>query len=374
MVTALVTPTVFRPVLPSLSSSKNNPTMCWKGRSKSLNTNGNNFNFAPHRALLVKMQTKEPPEENDTEKRQKELNLNPRQLDLITDTFGGKLLHGGLVLQQKFLLRSYESNPDGKVSIEALVNRLQESTINHLKSLGLQASGFGSTPVMHRKDLVWVVYRLQIEVERLPTWADVVQVDHWFASASGKRKECDWLVRDYKTGETLIRATSLYMMMNTKTRKISLEKEVGAEMKHLVFKSDPIINKAKKKLPHLDFETADYIRTGLRPLWNDLDINYHVNHVKYISWILESAPRSILASHNLSVMTLEYRKECGWNSILQSLTKLKKDGTSHTTEDGGVEFDHLLRAEDGSEILRGRTKWLPKNSKKCSESINMVYG
>ena len=66
MVTALVTPTVFRLVLPSLSSSKNNPTMCWKGRSKSLNTNGNNFNFAPHRALLVKMQTKEPPEENGT--------------------------------------------------------------------------------------------------------------------------------------------------------------------------------------------------------------------------------------------------------------------------------------------------------------------
>ncbi|KAL4626296.1 hypothetical protein ACB092_05G085800 [Castanea dentata] len=348
--------------------------MCCKGRSNSLNTDGNNLNFAPQRALLVKMQTKEPPEENDTEKRQKELNLNPRQLDLITDTFGGKLLHGGLVHQQNFLLRSYESDPDGKVSIEALVNRLQESSINHLKSLGLQASGFGSTPEMHRKDLVWVVYRLQIEVERLPTWADVVQVDHWFASASGKNKQCDWLVRDYKTGETLIRGTSLYMMMNTKTRKISLEKEVGAEMKHLVFKSDPIINKAKKKLQHLDFETADYIRTGLRPLWNDLDINYHVNHVKYISWILESAPRSILGSHKLSDMTLEYRKECGWNSILQSLTKLNKDGTSHSTEDGGVEFDHLLRVEDGSEILRGRTKWLPKYSKRCSESINMVYG
>ena len=40
--------------------------MRWKGRSNSLNTNGNNFNFASHRALLVKMQTKEPPEENGT--------------------------------------------------------------------------------------------------------------------------------------------------------------------------------------------------------------------------------------------------------------------------------------------------------------------
>lgn len=63
MVTALGTPTV-RLVLPSLSSSKN--TMCSKGRSNSLNTNGNNLNFSPHRALLVKMHTKEPPEENGT--------------------------------------------------------------------------------------------------------------------------------------------------------------------------------------------------------------------------------------------------------------------------------------------------------------------
>nr|POE92302.1 palmitoyl-acyl carrier protein thioesterase, chloroplastic [Quercus suber] len=74
----------------------------------------------------------------------------------------------------------------------------------------------------------------------------------------------------------------------------------------------------------------------------------------------QSTPRSILESYNLSVMTLEYRKECGRDSILQSLTAFNKDGTDHFAEDEGVEFDHVLRLEDGAEILRGRTKWMPK--------------
>ncbi|XP_050286277.1 uncharacterized protein LOC126725542 isoform X2 [Quercus robur] len=61
------------------------------------------------------------------------------------------------------MIRSYELDLDGKVSIVALVNRLQESALNHLKSVGLLADGFGSTLEMHRRDLIWVAYRLQIE-------------------------------------------------------------------------------------------------------------------------------------------------------------------------------------------------------------------
>ncbi|KAM4072808.1 hypothetical protein ACB094_11G167500 [Castanea mollissima] len=46
----------------------------------------------------------------------------------------------------------------------------KESTLNHLKSVGLLADGFGSTPEMHRRDLIWVAYRLQVEVDRRSSW------------------------------------------------------------------------------------------------------------------------------------------------------------------------------------------------------------
>nr|POE54998.1 malate dehydrogenase, cytoplasmic [Quercus suber] len=61
------------------------------------------------------------------------------------------------------MIRSYELDLDGKVSIVALVNCLQESALNHLKSVGLLVDGFDSTPEMHRRDLIWVAYLLEIE-------------------------------------------------------------------------------------------------------------------------------------------------------------------------------------------------------------------
>ncbi|XP_065625047.1 palmitoyl-acyl carrier protein thioesterase, chloroplastic isoform X2 [Quercus suber] len=50
----------------------------------------------------------------------------------------------------------------------------KESTLNHLNSVGLLADGFGSTPKMHRRDLIWVAYQLQIEVDRRSSWLTLV--------------------------------------------------------------------------------------------------------------------------------------------------------------------------------------------------------
>lgn len=60
-------------------------------------------------------------------------------------------------------------------------------------------------------------------------------------------------------------------------------------------------------------------------------------------------------------MTLEYRRECGRDSVLQSLTAVSSADVGNLAQSGGVECKHLLRLEDGAEIVRGRTGWRPKN-------------
>lgn len=59
-------------------------------------------------------------------------------------------------------------------------------------------------------------------------------------------------------------------------------------------------------------------------------------------------------------MTLEYRRECGKDSVLQSLTSVYDAGIGNLAQSGRIECQHLLRLEDGAEIVRGRTKWRPK--------------
>ncbi|KAL0552811.1 hypothetical protein IC582_011938 [Cucumis melo] len=290
------------------------------------------------------------------------LDWKPRRPDMLIDPFGlGRIVQDGLVFTQNFSIRSYEIGADRTASIETLMNHLQETALNHVKTAGLLGDGFGSTPEMCKKNLIWVVTKMQIMVDRYPTWGDTVQVDTW-VSASGKNgMRRDWLVYDCKTRETLTRASSVWVMMNKETRKLSkIPEEVRREIEPFFMNTAPVIEDDGRRLPKIDDDTADYVRAGLTPKWSDLDVNQHVNNVKYIGWILESAPPPILESHELSSINLEYRRECGRDSVVQSLTAVTGTDVGTLATSGDVDCNHLLRFENGAEIVRGRTEWRPK--------------
>ncbi|EEF44689.1 Myristoyl-acyl carrier protein thioesterase, chloroplast precursor, putative [Ricinus communis] len=269
----------------------------------------------------------------------------------------GSLVQDGLVYRENFVIRSSEIGFDGKISLATLSNYLQDTALNHSSILGLLADGLGLTPEMSRKDLIWVLSTLKLVMDRYPTWLDVVQVDTWMYQSGKNGLGRDWIFRDGRTGETVAHATSISLLMNKKTRKLSkFAKEIKEELVPHMMDCNPRINNHARKKLHFDVQTADYSCTGLRPGWNDLDLNQHVNHAKYINWILQNIPRSFIEHHNLSTLALEYRKECNTDSTLQSLSKIVKSEIHDQ-----VEFDHLLLLENGLEIVRGSTIWKPRD-------------
>ncbi|KAL0697456.1 hypothetical protein Bca4012_053578 [Brassica carinata] len=291
------------------------------------------------------------------------LDPKPRRSDMIMDPFGlgRRIVQDGLVFRQNFDIRSYEIGADRSASIETVMNHLQETALNHVKSAGLLGDGFGSTPEMVKKNLIWVVTRMQVVVDKYPTWGDVVEVDTWVSKSGKNGMRRDWLVRDCNTGEILTRASSVWVMMNKVTRRLSkLPEEVRGEIEPYFVNSDPILAEDSRKLTKLDDKTADYVRSGLTPRWSDLDVNQHVNNVKYIGWILESAPVEMMEKHKLKSMTLEYRRECGRDSVLQSLTAVSGCDVGSLGAAGEVECQHLLRLQDGAEVVKGRTVWSSK--------------
>lgn len=284
------------------------------------------------------------------------------------DPFGlGRIVQDGLVFRQNFSIRSYEIGADRTASIETLMNHLQETALNHVKSAGLLGDGFGSTPEMCKKNLFWVVTKMQVIVDRYPTWGDVVQVDTWVAQNGKNGMRRDWLLRDSKTGDILTRASSNWVMMNKETRRLSkIPDEVRGEIEHYFVDAPPVVDDDSRKLPKLEETTADYVRDGLTPRWSDLDVNQHVNNVKYIGWILESAPQQVVEKYELASMTLEYRRECRKDSTLKSLTSVLGGGNGGIADSNHVDCQHALLFEGGSggaaggEIVKGRTEWRPK--------------
>nr|XP_043620400.1 palmitoyl-acyl carrier protein thioesterase, chloroplastic-like [Erigeron canadensis]XP_043620402.1 palmitoyl-acyl carrier protein thioesterase, chloroplastic-like [Erigeron canadensis] len=299
------------------------------------------------------------------------LEWKTKRPDMLADlySFGlGRFVQDGFVFRQNFSIRSYEIGADRTASIETLMNHLQETALNHVKCAGLLGDGFGSTPEMAKRNLFWVVTKMQVIIERYPTWGDVVQVDTWSARSGKHGMRRDWLLRNCKTGEVLTRASSNWVMMNKETRRLSkIPNEVRAEIEHRFLDVPAVVDNYGRKLPKLDEAAADYVRSGLTPRWSDLDVNQHVNNVKYIGWILESAPQEVVEKYELDRLTLEYRRECRKDSVVKSLTCIlgsSGGGGGGIVDSGHVDCQHVLQFEDdgrdgagAGEIVKGRTHW-----------------
>lgn len=47
---------------------------------------------------------------------------------------------------------------------------MQETALNHVWMSGLLGDGFGATHGMMRNNLIWVVSRMQVQVDHYPIW------------------------------------------------------------------------------------------------------------------------------------------------------------------------------------------------------------
>ncbi|OIV97060.1 hypothetical protein TanjilG_08279 [Lupinus angustifolius] len=294
--------------------------------------------------------------------------------DAIVAISRGRFVEDKFVYRQNFVVRSYEIGPDRTVTMETLMSFLQETALNHVPNLGTGGPGddFGVTLEMSLRKLIWVVTRIQVQVHRYSKWGDEIEVDTWFDVAGKNGMRRDWLVRDHNTKEIIARATSTWVVMNKETRRLSkLPDEVKQEGLPFNFsrRAIAIEETDTERIEKLTDDTAEGIRSGMAPRWNDMDANLHVNNVKYIGWMLESVPKEVLKEYNMSSMTLEYRRECTESDLLESMTSPAEKVTGDTNNNSiiqksNLQYSHLLRLQDNkAEILRARTQWHLKQKK-----------
>ncbi|KAM0924402.1 hypothetical protein ACQ4PT_004900 [Festuca glaucescens] len=182
--------------------------------------------------------------------------------------------------------------------METLMNLLQETALNHVMSSGLAGDGFGATRQMSFRKLIWVVTRINIQVDKYSQWGDVVEIDTWVASSGKNGMRRDWIIRDCRTKKMIARATNNWVMMNRETRRLS-------------------------KIPE------------------------------------ESVPLNVLVEYHLTSMTLDYRHECRQSQLLESLTTMSSTGMpSPSLFSADLQSTHLIRQQDDkAEIVRARAEW-----------------
>ncbi|KAJ8758527.1 hypothetical protein K2173_000248 [Erythroxylum novogranatense] len=264
----------------------------------------------------------------------------------------GLIIEGGVGYRQTVVIRSYEVGADKTATLESILNLLQETALNHVWMSGLLSNGFGATHGMVRNNLIWVVSRMHAQVDHYPIWGEIVDIDTWVGASGKNGMRRDWLIRSQATGQVLARATSTWVMMNQTTRRLSkMPEEVRAEISPW-FIEKQAIEEAPEKISKLD-DKARYMNSNLKPKRSDLDMNHHVNNVKYVRWMLETIPDQFLEDHQLSSIVLEYRRECGSSDIVQSLCEPDEYGILARDSSEENEMSLLNRFSLATQIIQG---------------------
>lgn len=155
------------------------------------------------------------------------------------------------------------------------------------------ARGYGMTYLnpLHK---TWVLSRLAIEMKEMPCMYDKFQVETWVESAMRYFTSRNFCVST-RSGRVYGYGKSIWAMIDTDTRQPTdiLGIHEGLIKKYIeVDKACPIAKPSRVKMGN----DVQLVQT-LEARYHDIDVNGHINSVKYIEHILDLWPLSWYKSH-----------------------------------------------------------------------------
>lgn len=262
--------------------------------------------------------------------------------------------------------------PDQHASIVTIANLLQEVAGNHAVAMwGRSNEGFAADPELAELGLIFVMTRMQVQMDRYPRWGDMVVVETWFQEAGKVGAQRDWIIRDKATGRTLGRATSTWVMININTRRLSKMPE-SMRQRCSWYQMSPPANAissefTRLKIPEVPLDNtaaAEGTTSKFVARRGDMDMNGHINNAVYFAWGLETVPEDIYESCHLYQMEVDFKAECLCGDIIEAhgqavSTPLELQSNGAGTD--SLTFAHTLQRHENdskiTELVRARTIW-----------------
>lgn len=242
-------------------------------------------------------------------------------------------------LKETFAVRSYEVDAFSELSVPALWGYLQEAA-----GLSAERLGFGVSRCLDA-GFTWVLARQRLELSRAARLGESVEIETWPNGIERLAAFREFVVRS--RGEELAKATSTWFLLDVRTRRpvdpataldSAFPRERGPSVVAL-----PGAKIAAVEAPELERPFA--IRFA------DIDLNWHVNNVSYVQWLLEAVPKETWHERRPSSVDAQYVAECDWGGRILSRASAIGEG---------VFLHSVAREADGKEIARGTTAWVER--------------
>lgn len=243
-----------------------------------------------------------------------------------------------LLHRESFRIRPHEITPTGALSLLALGTYLQEAAGHHAEALGV------SMESLQADDRAWVLAHLHIILDGLPEWKDEVTVETWPSGLDRLYATREFVLR--ANGSPFARATSAWLVFDTDARSPRRPPRTLYDIE--TPDREPVLSHDWEDLSVPD--RADHSRS-FEVRYHDLDVNRHVNNVRYLEWALETLPADLLDTHQCTALSLQFDAEATLGDTVRATAQ--RDTTDET-----VTIRHALRhAGDDHLLARAHTRW-----------------
>ncbi len=239
------------------------------------------------------------------------------------------------VWREQRLIESFDVDILGRLRPQNLLAYLLNSAWNHANR-----TSYGFEELSER-NLMWVLIKIQLVIKRQPKWGEQITIETW-----GKRIERLYALRDFAcisaSGEKLISATSSWMILDRTSGRPQRFDQTTDRFAWLPGREE--IETDLSKVP--ETSTGKGI-ARFRVLFSDIDVNRHVNSVKYLQWMIDGHSQEHLEAKEPESIELSFLSEAMPNDEVAVFSE----------ESGDHELCSARRMSDGKELCRARFKW-----------------
>lgn len=198
-------------------------------------------------------------------------------------------------------IRTEEHRLEERLSTRGLFRLLQEAAGAHCEEIGLGAE------VTRPRNLMWVVVRQLVEMERWPEPGELIQVQTWPGNTRHMFYPRFYLLKS-ETGALLGRSSALWALVDRDSRKMISPAAYGLVIEGLATGEESRLPSSPAKLP-LD-RTAEYTVGS-----DVLDTNGHMNNTRYYD-LAERVFGETATEKNLSRAMTEYVAEAREGDVM----------------------------------------------------------
>ena len=236
----------------------------------------------------------------------------------------------GLTYQMKMKIPFDMADMNGHIKLPDVI--LLSLQVSGMQSIEL---GVSDKTILEDYNLVWIITEYDIEVVRLPRFAEEITIET--EALSYNRLFCYRRFTIYdEAGQELIHMMATFVLMDRDSRKVhAVEPEIVVP-----YQSDF----DKKLIRGPKYESLnESISKDYHVRFYDLDMNGHVNNSKYLDWIFEVMGADFLTQYIPKKINLKYVKEVRPGGVITSAVERTGLESKHEiTSDGATNAQAII--------------------------------